>query len=726
MASCPEAKPDSHLPVRLSSPPAGPATFVVVLVLTACASVPPVVVPVVTWEEKLDWIIRLEDRRLVRDPNPPEPAVLVPATNDTPAVVSPRAPSDLIRLLVDDEARVRRRASLALGRVGDPEAVEPLSLLLGDPEPVVRRMAAFALGLIGDEAARPALVMALDDPESLVQARAAEALGAIGEVEDALAVAAMVRRHVDAGALQGIAPDELRYPLSPEAEAVRFGVFALGHLRAYGPLARAVLDESGNPVSTWWPIAYAFSAVGDQRAGAVLLVLLESEGRFAPAFAARGIGALESVAAQPWLEQVLEDRTRPPAVIVQAIRALTALGGEGVSAHFVDVAASPGLDPYVRLEAVAALAVRPDPAAGDLLLDLLAHENPGMRGGAFVALARLDPILFLGVLSGMDPDPDWSVRAMVARALGSLVVEQAQPRLLEMLENEDGRVIPAVLAAMRAIGATGMRERYEALLGATDTGVRLAAIDGLAELEDRGAVPALIAALEASRADEDYTVRAAILGALDTLFPDRARPYLEEALSDPLWPVRLRASELLRGRGVDATATAGDPPPAWTGPKLTAADREALLSPPFSPVAYLETPRGNIELELAILDAPVTVANFMMLARQGFFDGQIIHRVVPDFVVQGGDPRGDGLGGPGYALRDEINQRPYLRGTVGMARDWADTGGSQFFITHGPQPHLNGVYTVFGTVVAGMETVDRIQQGDRLISVRIWDGITPP
>jgi cyclophilin family peptidyl-prolyl cis-trans isomerase len=96
--------------------------------------------------------------------------------------------------------------------------------------------------------------------------------------------------------------------------------------------------------------------------------------------------------------------------------------------------------------------------------------------------------------------------------------------------------------------------------------------------------------------------------------------------------------------------------------------------------------------------------------------------VVPDFVVQDGDPRGDGEGGPGYSIRDEVNQRPYLRGTVGMALDWADTGGSQFFITHSPQPHLDGRYTVFGQVVSGMDVVDRLQQWDTINTIRVWDG----
>ena len=123
-----------------------------------------------------------------------------------------------------------------------------------------------------------------------------------------------------------------------------------------------------------------------------------------------------------------------------------------------------------------------------------------------------------------------------------------------------------------------------------------------------------------------------------------------------------------------------------------------------------------------MLDAPLTARNFAALARKGFFDHVAIHRVVPNFVVQDGDPRGDGEGGPGYTIRDEPNERPYLRGTVGMALDGADTGGSQFFITCFPQPHLDARYTAFGHVVAGMDVVDQLRQGDAIVRVRVWDG----
>ena len=142
----------------------------------------------------------------------------------------------------------------------------------------------------------------------------------------------------------------------------------------------------------------------------------------------------------------------------------------------------------------------------------------------------------------------------------------------------------------------------------------------------------------------------------------------------------------------------------------------------MSTQVYLETDRGLIQIEMAILDAPLTVENFLTLARKGYFNGLSVHRVVPDFVVQDGDPRGDGSGGPGYTIRDELNERPFLRGTVGMALSWKDTGGSQFFITHSPQPHLDARYTAFGRVVNGMEVVDRIQQGDLIQRIRVWDG----
>jgi len=144
--------------------------------------------------------------------------------------------------------------------------------------------------------------------------------------------------------------------------------------------------------------------------------------------------------------------------------------------------------------------------------------------------------------------------------------------------------------------------------------------------------------------------------------------------------------------------------------------------PQYSTQVYIDTDKGTIQVELAMLDAPLAVRSISELARRGYFGNVAIHRVVPDFVVQDGDPRGDGEGGPGFTLRDELSERPYLRGTVGMALDWPDTGGSQFFITLSPQPHLDAKYSVIGEVVAGMDVADRLAEGDVIRGVRVWDG----
>jgi len=129
---------------------------------------------------------------------------------------------------------------------------------------------------------------------------------------------------------------------------------------------------------------------------------------------------------------------------------------------------------------------------------------------------------------------------------------------------------------------------------------------------------------------------------------------------------------------------------------------------------------GEIRLEFYPEDAPKTVENFVTLAKKGFYNGLNFHRVVPDFVVQGGCPKGNGTGGPGYQIKAEFNKQKHLRGTLAMARSQdPDSAGSQFYICYGPTPHLDGNYTVFGRVVSGMEHVDRIKQGDKMTSVTI-------
>ncbi|MDY6853718.1 MAG: peptidylprolyl isomerase [Thermodesulfobacteriota bacterium] len=153
----------------------------------------------------------------------------------------------------------------------------------------------------------------------------------------------------------------------------------------------------------------------------------------------------------------------------------------------------------------------------------------------------------------------------------------------------------------------------------------------------------------------------------------------------------------------------------WSSPP------EMQIDPKMTYRATIDTDKGVIRLELDPRYAPKTVNNFVFLAREGFYDGISFHRVINDFVIQGGDPTGTGRGGPGYQFEDELKGNPlkHGKGAISMANAGPNTNGSQFFITHSPQPHLDGKHTVFGKVTAGQDVVDSIKQGDRMTKVEI-------
>jgi cyclophilin family peptidyl-prolyl cis-trans isomerase/HEAT repeat protein len=593
--------------------------------------------------------------------------------------------------------------------------------LASDPEEEVRQMCAFALGLIGRSDAVTALRTALTDPSPIVRGRAAEALGLLNDTASAPAVGAMVSGYVTAGTLGAVSADESGHPLAPEVEAARLGIYALARLKAYEPLAGAVLDRAGAPVSRWWPVAYAFRRIGDPRAIPALRALLNGDGVYTRAFAARGLGVLKDAGSIDLLGRYAATAADSPVIAVEAIRALGDIGNPRAASMLVKVLTTRGVHDEIRAETVRALGALKSPESTDVLLELLTDPVPGVRSEALIALARLDAERFLVTLSGLDRDRHWTVRAALATALAD-VPGDAATRLLEpMVADEDQRVIPSVLEALAKrrtprAGAIALEQ-----LKADDPVVRGAAAAAVAELKPEGAVDALKAAAVFAERDAPYGARAAALIALAKFGPEAALPSLEKALADKDWAVRLRASRLIAELDASReTAGAIRPAPTRLDPAAYAAAQ--LAAPPVSTHVYIDTDKGTIQIELAVLDAPVTIHTFTELAQSGYFGGVAIHRVVPNFVVQDGDPRGDGEGGPGYTIRDEINERPYLRGTVGMALDWADTGGSQFFITHSPQPHLDARYTVFGQVISGMDVVDKLSRGDVIRQVRVWSG----
>ena len=679
------------------------AALLAVIVASGCGpKVAPEIAPAApaqVYDQKMRGLLQLEDERQLRSPV-----------------------ADLMALLQDSEARVRRRAALAMGRTKSPDAVAPLSAMLtSEADPEVKQMAAFALGLIGLPSAADALVAALADPDPLIQGRAAEALGLIGHKPAAAAIGTMVWAHVSAGALAGVSPDDMAYPKTAAIEAVRLGTYALVRLSAYDSLAPIFIEPSGQPRSRWWPVAYAFQRIGDKRAAPVLLALLQGDGQLTRAFAARGLGTLKEASAASALLAIAASPAEPQAVRVQAIRALASIGDARAVPALSRIVTTPKVEPNLQLEALTALGALHPASLVDFFIDMASMQWPSIRSAALTALAKTDADTFMSAISGLDPDQHWSVRAALAGAVAELGKDRAEPPLTAMLRDADQRVLPAVLDALVKVKAPGAPGALMARLSSDDPVVRAAAARGLGALKPPGAAAALAGAYETAKRDGLYVARAAALDALAAVDPAAAKPVLTAALTDKDWAVRVRAAEILRrlDPGADVSSMLPAPPPAI--PELSAVD--TFVAPQYSPAAYIDTSKGTIQIELAVIDAPRTVANFIALVRRAYFNGVSLHRVVPDFVVQDGDPRGDGEGGPGYTIRDELNQRPYLRGTVGMALDWADTGGSQFFITHSPQPHLDGRYTVFGQVVSGMDVVDRLSQWDTIERIRVWDGV---
>jgi cyclophilin family peptidyl-prolyl cis-trans isomerase len=280
--------------------------------------------------------------------------------------------------------------------------------------------------------------------------------------------------------------------------------------------------------------------------------------------------------------------------------------------------------------------------------------------------------------------------------------------------------IPDVLRAVAAFKPADLASVARTHLSNSDVIVRGTAADLLADLPpSEENTRSLVQAWPQAANDTLNDAAISIVDALGKQKTDAANDQLKEALKsgDPL--IRRRATAALQASGAgDFSAQIGT-----VHTRNTDADYRRALSRIGKNVrAVVTTSKGSFTIEFLPEAAPLTVDNFVQLAQRNYYRNITIHRVVANFVIQDGDPRGDGNGGPGYQIRCEINEVPYDRAVVGMALSGKDTGGSQWFVTHSPQPHLDGGYTVFGRVVAGMDVVDKIVRGDVIQSVVIRQG----
>ena len=668
--------------------------------------------------------------------------------------------SELSKLLTDASPAVRARAALAAGRIGDEGAVGPLgAMLYGDRDDSVRAVAAFALGEIEAEPASGALAEALrlsKSPE--LRARSMEALGKIA--------AALPEGRADAKKRIGeaitmalVAEQRLA---KPNRALVRFGLTAVLRARPENGARTVALFLSSADARARADAANALARLRAKESLERLRVMLATDAdAVARANAARALGAAEDAGAFEVLAQ--HAATDADArVRVSAVRSLAQIkepraadplvrrGGELFAAYKSARVGGALNPPEVNelLEVATALGRVLANSNDERAMTLLraAREGGVVAPEVETALARIAPAHYLrdkGVADFVAQDSrrgaagvTWQRVSALAQGLGELAgVTSAQVgnsvvslqadaqlalRALVQSPSTPPSSLPDLLRALAAFKPPDLATVARAALNNQDVIARATAADILSELPPEAETArALSDALPRALSDEINDAALSVLGALAKQQGPQVEPAVRSALEATDYLVRRRAADILRER---AGGPAAQRRVETVNTRNHREDYERALARAGKSVrAVIATDKGSFTMELLPEEAPLTVDNFVGLARKNYFNNVLFHRVVPNFVVQGGDPRGDGNGGPGYQIRCEINEVPYNRGAVGMALSGKDTGGSQWFVTHSPQPHLDGGYTVFGRVVEGMNVVDRIVRGDRIRSVTITE-----
>lgn len=319
------------------------------------------------------------------------------------------------------------------------------------------------------------------------------------------------------------------------------------------------------------------------------------------------------------------------------------------------------------------------------------------------------------------------LRAKIVEALAQTGSVKVIPELFQYLESDNPGIAIAALEGLQTLVSKNKdNDQFVAnyfrslikILKKDDVAIlsTAASILGDSIFLKSSSVDPLIHTLKGLRTPDDTEAMQEIIKTLGKLKDDKAIDVLKRQLQQPDKTLALAAvSALMSITGKDfSKSIANNLQPVYVDFAFT-----YLRALSEKPTVTIETIRGDIKIELFPEKAPFTVMSFLKLAEKGFYRGTVFHRIVPNFVVQGGDPRGDGWGGPGYSLRSEFSDLTYDQGYVGMASSGKDTEGSQFFIVQSPQPHLDGRYTIFGKVISGLDKVFLMQSDDRVFDVKI-------
>jgi len=636
-----------------------------------------------------------------------------------------RLPADttLLKAFRDPDPVVRERAALAAASLQDTTLLPHLTPLLGDP--LVSSAAAFAIG-------QTATMLS---PASQRRWEADLLATTTGQTTDRASLLDGMGKFCSGAGLDRMLQ---AFESSKDSGIVRGLISAAGRSAIRGVTTdravRFLLHETHPIEKTPWMVVYAMQRIGPHpeilREFDRLRPLRTHPDPLARMHYATLLGKLASrYDVRPLLSQMAE-RDADPRVRINALRSLSAVRDFDPGIFRRALSAPEQQIQLVAVQGVSGarwLADTPSPESRQLLRDLedLARNVSGgshwqVQAEAMLALARLQGMIFHLPTRAEQRPYELRAIAVVKPTTAMVTFEQ------EVQNGEPAGAVAALEGALALVHGqpadTSLRSRTRSLatdaLKRNDVAITATAATLLADslLLTGDSVPVLLDALDRQSLNDDLEGILAILEALGRTRDTRAVPTLEKRLTSPEPAVTQAAVRALRSiTGKDYSGQAS----VHSTPLYAEVDFQRLWSLPDTVRMTLATSRGPVRIELYPRDAPFTVMSFLRLAEtRKFFDSLTFHRVVPNFVVQGGDPRGDGWGGPGYTIRSEFAPKNFETGSIGMASAGKDTEGSQFFITHSPQPHLDGRYTVFGRVASGQQVVDRLMVGDTILTIR--------
>ena len=612
---------------------------------------------------------------------------------------------ELIEFLSDDSPETRTRAALAVGRIGAPKSGEHLYQLLKDQSLDVASTAAFALGLTSEhDYARKLLEVANDLPTQV----AAWAVRSGGRLADST--------------MTDIGNDIAEYLLHPAPEVREAACYALYYAKAKDAASQLVTFVKTEPDTSAKAAGLFTLARLNMDAGTpVFIDYLADPDPYLRALAVRGLASSTSPDAEHYLEIALNDGDKK--VVAQAV---ASLGGKKTLSASQRLGQRLNLetDEKLILELIAALQ-RQNSDQG-----LVAANTHVMTGGSvnivsaalpYLATIQQDKVMAL-LDSLLNGKPDSKIRVSAAESYGLLSKTSVVPRLAGLFADEDPDVRAAAFDQLYTLDTANRSFYLTKALADPDYMLVVVALDKIGTDTLRQYLPTLSQLIKQG-AGVDRDVRRSVVEALKSFITAGVRDtavmeILVTAAIDPEYVIRRSAAEIYRDYFNQDRYSIVPP----SNSRLSERQIKAAIDRyKFNPTATISTSKGDIEVELFFDIAPMTVLNFIELANSGFYNGLLFHRVVPNFVVQGGDPRGDGWGGPDWYIRCEYSTERYKRGSLGVATSGKDTGGSQFFITLSPQPHLDSRYTVFGEVTKGMELADLIVKGDLISKITIYE-----